>query len=172
MAHAAGALRVNAVELLRSPGSVRDVAVTLTADDVGVEDPRVSGEVVVALAATSSVDGIVVHGTASTPWRGQCRRCLRDIAGVAVADVEEIYQVDPRLDDAVAIVGDQIDLAPVVREYVLLELPEAPLCRDDCAGICPQCGADRNESPCACDTSVADLRWSALEGLQLDDPSE
>ena len=60
----------------------------------------------------------------------------------------------------------------MVREYVLLDLPEAPLCRDDCAGICPQCGADRNESPCDCDTSVTDLRWSALEGLRLDDPSE
>lgn len=177
MAHAASALRVNAIELLRSPGSLREVAVILPAEAIGVDDARVNGDVVVALTATSSVDGVVVHGTVSTPWHGQCRRCLRDVGGVAVADVEEIYQVDPRLDDAVEIVGDQIDLAPVVREYVLLELPEAPLCRDDCAGICPQCGADRNESPCACDTSVADLRWSALEGLQLeglqlDDPTE
>jgi uncharacterized protein len=172
MTNAASALRVNAIELLRSPGSLREVAVTVPAESVGVEDARVSGDVVVALAATSSVDGIVVHGTVSTPWHGQCRRCLRDVDGVAVADVEEIYQVDPRLEDAVAIVGDQIDVAPVVREYVLLELPEAPLCRDDCAGICPQCGADRNESPCDCDTSVTDLRWAALEGLRLDDPAE
>jgi uncharacterized protein len=172
MANAASALRVNAIELLRSPGSLREVAATLPADAVGVEDARVSGDVEVALTATSSVDGIVVHGTVSTPWHGQCRRCLSDVAGVAAALVEEIYQVDPRLDDAVAIVGDQIDLAPVVREYVLLDLPEAPLCRDDCAGICPQCGADRNESPCSCDTAVTDLRWSALEGLRLDDPSE
>jgi uncharacterized protein len=172
MANAASALRVNAIELLRSPGSLREIAVTVPAEVVGVEDARVSGELVVALTATSSVDGIVVHGTVSTPWHGQCRRCLRDVDGVAVGDVEEIYQVDPRLEDAVAIVGDQIDLAPVVREYVLLELPDAPLCRDDCAGICPQCGTDRNESACSCDTSVTDLRWSALEGLQLDDPTD
>lgn len=172
MANAASALRVNAIELLRSPGSLREVAVTVPAEAVGVEDARVSGDVVIALTATSSVDGIVVHGTVSTPWHGQCRRCLRDVDGVAVADVDEVYQVDPRLQDAVAIVGDQIDLAPVVREYVLLELPEAPLCRDDCAGICPQCGADRNESPCDCDNSVTDLRWSALEALRLDDPTD
>ena len=172
MVNAASALRVNAIELLRSPGSLREVAVTVPAEAVGVEDARVAGEVVVALTATSSVDGIVVHGTVSTPWHGQCRRCLRDVDGVAVGEVHEVYQVDPRLEDAVAIVGDQIDLAPVVREYVLLELPEAPLCRDDCAGICPQCGADRNESPCDCDNSVTDLRWSALEALRLDDPAD
>ena len=172
MAHGTSVLRVNAIELLRSPGSLREVAVTAPAEAVGVEDARVAGEVAVALTATSSVDGIVVHGTVSTPWHGQCRRCLRDVDGVAVGEVHEVYQVDPRLEDAVAIVGDQIDLAPVVREYVLLELPEAPLCRDDCAGICPQCGADRNESPCDCDNSVTDLRWSALEALRLDDPAD
>ncbi len=170
MAHAVSALRVNAVELLRSPGSVRDVVVTLPAAAVGVDDSRVSGDTEIALTATSGVDGIVVHGTVSTPWRGQCRRCLRDVSGVAVAQVDEIYQHDPRLDDAVEIVGDQIDLAPVVREYVLLDLPEAPLCRDECAGICPACGADRNEAPCECDATVTDLRWAALEGLELDDP--
>lgn len=170
MAHAASALRLNAIELLRSPGSVRDVSVSLPADAIGIDDARTNGDVDVALAATSSVDGIVVHGTVSVPWRGQCRRCLIDVSGVAVAVVEEVYQQTPRLDDAVEIVGDQIDLAAVVREYALLELPEAPLCRDDCAGICPQCGADRNEAPCDCDVAVSDPRWAALDGLRLDDP--
>ncbi len=70
-----------------------------------------------------------------------------------------------------AIEGDQIDLAPAVREYVLIELPDGPLCRDDCAGICPECGADRNEAPCECDTSVRDERWSALDDLRLPDDS-
>ena len=172
MAHGTSALRLNAVELLRSPGATRELALSLPAETLGVDDERVTGEIVVALTATSSVDGITVHGTAATPWHGQCRRCLKDVSGVAIAEIDEVYQHEPRLDDAVEIVGDQIDLAPVVREYVLLELPEAPLCRDDCAGICPQCGADRNEAPCACDTTATDLRWSALEGLRLDDPAE
>ena len=165
-------LRINAVELLRSPGATRTLDVALSAESLGVDDPRVSGSVDVAVVATSSVDGVTVHGTVSIPWRDQCRRCLVDVAGVAVAQVDEVFQHDPRIDDAVEIVGDQIDLAPIVREYALLELPDAPLCRDDCAGICPECGADMNESPCDCDTDVRDLRWSALEGLRLDDPSE
>ena len=71
-----------------------------------------------------------------------------------MSEVDELYQHDP-LEDALEIVGDQIDLVPVVREYVLLDLPDAPLCRPDCAGICPKCGADRNLGACDCDTSVA-----------------
>jgi uncharacterized protein len=60
-------------------------------------------------------------------------------------------------------------LAPVVREYVLLDLPDLPLCKDDCAGICPTCGIDRNAGTCDCDAVVTDPRWSALENLKLDE---
>ena len=73
------------------------------------------------------------------------------------------------LDSPVPTDRDQIDMAPAVREYVLLELPDGPLCRDDCAGICPVCGIDRNEASCDCDTSVRDHRWAALDELRLDD---
>ena len=48
--------------------------------------------------------------------------------------------------------GDEIDLEQLVRDTVLLDLPAAPLCRDDCAGLCPACGADRNRARCDCDT--------------------
>ena len=57
----------------------------------------------------------------------------------------------------------------MVREYVLLDLPDLPLCKDDCAGICPNCGIDRNVGTCDCDTPVTDPRWSALENLKLDE---
>ena len=67
------------------------------AEALGVDDARVTGDVEVAVTATSSVDGIVVHGTVSTPWDDECRRCLRDVDGVAVAEVDERYQVDPAL---------------------------------------------------------------------------
>jgi uncharacterized protein len=91
------------------------------------------------------------------------------VVGTAVVDVDEVYQDDISNDEAFPIEGDQIDLAPAVREYVLIELPDGPLCRDDCAGICPVCGVDRNESTCDCDTSVRDERWAALDDLNLDD---
>ena len=162
-------LRVNARELLRVPGSTRRIDEPIDAADLGVPDPRITGPVQVGLDAVSSIDGIVVHGNITIPWSTACRRCLTDVAGAAVIDVDEIYQDDVSNEEAFPIEGDQIDLAPAVREYVLIELPDGPLCRDDCAGICPVCGVDRNESTCDCETRVRDERWAALDDLNLDD---
>ncbi len=66
---------------------------------------------------------------------------------MAVVDVDEVYQHEVVDEEAFVIEGDQIDLVPAVREYVLIDLPDGPLCREDCAGICPVCGTDRNERP-------------------------
>ena len=169
MARTAHDLRINALELLRHPGATRHIETVVPPAELDVHDDRVAGDIAVAIDATSSVDGVIVHGTVSTPWQGQCRRCLVDVSGTAVSAVEEVFQYHPQHQDAIEIVGDQIDLAPLVREYVLLDLPDAPLCKDDCAGICPTCGVDRNVTSCDCGTTPADPRWSALEGLQLDD---
>ena len=162
-------LRVNARELLRAPGSSRRIDAEVDATDLGVPDPRITGPIEVGLDAVSSIDGIVVSGTIEIPWSTACRRCLTDVTGTAIVDVDEVYQDDVSDDEAFPIEGDQIDLAPPVREYVLIELPDGPLCRDDCAGICPVCGADRNETTCSCDTSVRDERWAALDDLRLDE---
>ncbi len=62
--------------------------------------------------------------------------------------------------------GELVDLAPLVREQFVLAVPFAPLCKDDCAGLCPQCGVDRNLSTCAC-ARPADPRFAALAGLKL-----
>ena len=147
----------------------RQIAIELSATDLGIDDERVAGAVDVELEAVSSIDGIVVTGSISTPWRTACRRCLIDVVGTARILIDEVYQDHVGDDDAFQIEGDQIDMAPAVREYVLLELPDGPLCRDDCAGICPVCGIDRNEASCDCDTSVRDHRWAALDDLRLDD---
>ena len=63
----------------------------------------------------------------------------------------------------------QIDLAPMVREEVLLAVPDGPLCRPDCPGLCPICGADLAEGPCGCDTTERDERWAVLDQLRVDD---
>jgi len=162
-------LRINARELLRQPGMVRQIQADLDAADLGVQDDRVAGAVHVTLEAVSSVDGVVVTGSISTPWRVPCRRCLAEVAGSARIAVDEAYQDEVGEADAFEIVGDQIDMAPAVREYVMLEIPDGPLCRDDCAGICSICGIDRNQDSCECDTTVSDDRWAALDGLRLDD---
>lgn len=62
--------------------------------------------------------------------------------------------------------GETVDLEPLVREHLLLAVPYAPLCREDCKGLCPQCGIDRNVESCACEKPV-DPRFAALKGLKL-----
>ena len=64
--------------------------------------------------------------------------------------------------------GEEIDLELPVRDALLLDLPTAPLCREDCAGLCPACGADQNETSCDCDLSIPDPRWDALRELTFD----
>lgn len=62
--------------------------------------------------------------------------------------------------------GEVVDLEPLVREQFVLAVPFAPLCREDCLGLCPQCGADRNHASCACEKPI-DPRFTALQGLKL-----
>lgn len=62
--------------------------------------------------------------------------------------------------------GDSLALEDVLREQVLLSLPVRTLCKPECKGLCPRCGANRNLQPCSCDVGPSDPRWSALAGLR------
>jgi uncharacterized protein len=162
-------LRINAVELLRQPGAVRHVEAEVPAGPLDAEHERLVGDVRVDLRLTALRDGIEVDGTISADWATVCRRCLADVAGTAVAEVDELYQIELLDPDAYAIEDGQLDLVPLVRETVLLELDLERLCREDCAGLCSVCGVDRNTTSCDCDTSVRDERWAALEGFLPDE---
>ncbi len=70
-----------------------------------------------------------------------------------------------RDEDAYPMTGNDLDLEPMARDAVLLELPLAPLCAPDCRGLCPQCGANRNLGDCEC-APARDPRWSALDALR------
>lgn len=166
-------LLINAAELLRRPGSERSVELQTTIAELGITDDErlpADGEVDVRIRLESLTDGIVVDGVVHAPWTGTCRRCLASAAGVTNSEVHELYQqvlTDP---DAFEIVGDQLDVRQMVREIVLLDAPATPLCRIDCAGLCPECGADLGVEPCACQVEQSDPRWDALSELraQLD----
>jgi uncharacterized protein len=113
--------------------------------------------------------GIDVEGTVSAPWVGICRRCADPVSGELHIGVHERY-ADPPLagpsdEELYPIVADEIDLGLLVRDAVVLELPMAPLCREGCAGLCPQCGANRNEGECGC-VVPRDLRWANLDVLR------
>ena len=162
-------LRINAVELLRQPGAIRDVTLDIAADPLGAAHERLVGDIHVEFRLTTRRDGIDVGGEVSADWATVCRRCLVDVSGTAVGAVDELYQIEPLDPDAYLIEDGQLDLASLVREMVLLELDNERLCRDDCAGLCPVCGVDRNTIDCSCNPTVIDERWSALEGFVPDD---
>ena len=141
--------------------------------EVGIDPGRSvvpeGAEVEADVTLTPFEGGIDVAGTVTAPWEGICRRCAEPVEGVlqirvrerfadraiASAADEEIYPID----------DDVIDLAPLVRDAVVLELPAAPLCREECAGLCVQCGANLNEGACGC-VAPRDPRWANLDVLR------
>jgi len=68
--------------------------------------------------------------------------------------------------ELLTVVGEHLETAPLVAEQVLLEVPMKPLCRADCLGLCPRCGADRNLTPDCCRDERGDARWEALGELR------
>lgn len=144
-----------------------------------VGDLHVAGSLIAAdaeaeaVATLDSLDGgIEVTAVVSAPWQGECRRCLQPLTGDLRCEVRELYR--PRRpgeapdadEETYPLSGEQLDLRPLVRDALLLELPTAPLCRPDCRGLCQQCGADLNVAPCGCPPLSEDPRWAALDVLR------
>jgi uncharacterized protein len=124
----------------------------------------------VTLTLQSFSGGLRATGRVSAPWFGVCRRCSVAVLGVSDVAVDERFvdHPEPGDDEAYLIEHDFVDFAPMVHDAILLELPLAPLCREDCAGLCPYCGIDRNDASCDCAAPV-DVRWATLDGLSFAD---
>ncbi|HUF32776.1 MAG TPA: DUF177 domain-containing protein [Acidimicrobiales bacterium] len=167
-----GALTLVVGDLLRRSGRSRETSLKAVLDDLVVLGTRVpEGEPVqVELRLESVNEGIVATGTVRAPWESICRRCLRPVADVLEVPVMEVFEADPTEGETLPLDGVDIDVEPVAREAVLLGLPLAPVCREDCQGLCASCGIDRNEADCDCAVEVADHRWAALDELRFDTP--
>lgn len=129
--------------------------------------------------ATHTDPGILFEGTASGSTGQQCSRCLRPITtDVSTRFAEQYYatigvtsgEALPEAPSDAKVIGTdfRIDLAPLVREELLLATPLASLCRPDCRGLCPECGEDLNERPHEHERPVDD-RWAALRNLHPDE---
>jgi uncharacterized protein len=163
-------LLVNVAELCRRSGTRRDIAVDVRVDELAIEDPRWAPDtgVHVAVQLESLLDGIVVEGEVRSTWQGDCRRCLRPITGALNGAVHELYQRECTAEESFPIEGEQLDLTEMVRAVLLIDAPLVPVCRADCAGLCPTCGADLNDGPCGCAVAPADPRWAALDVWRVD----
>jgi uncharacterized protein len=87
-------------------------------------------------------DGVLVTGTVRAPLVGECARCLDLFASAMEVRFTELFTHDASDDDADGYLldGDLLDLEPALRDALVLELPLAPLCAEDCPGLCPECG--------------------------------
>jgi DUF177 domain-containing protein len=166
-------------ELGRRPGAMRRISRTAPAPAglglggvVGV--PEGAGLELDA-RLESVIDGVLVSGTVQAPLVGECVRCLDPFDGDVVVDIQELYVYPDRVPDddqdvggtdgELLVEGDLIDLEQAVRDAVVLALPHAPVCRDDCPGLCPQCGARLADHPGHTHDDRTDPRWAALTGL-------
>lgn len=170
---------VHVARLRRTPGSRWHEQRTAPVDPEGVIVARSPADSSVPETAVATCDvtlesfagGVMATGTVTAPWQGVCRRCAEPVGGVLEVKVRERFTEpgsrygDPDDEDAYPIVDDELDLRPMVRDAVVLELPMAPLCRQDCRGLCPHCGADRNHEDCGCVAPV-DPRWANLDVLR------
>jgi uncharacterized protein len=159
---------VNVADLVHRPGHRRTERVSGPLAGLAVTASRVPDDsaVTVEVLLEPVQEGILATGATRAVWAGECRRCLRPVAGRLAADFRELFEPDPTEGESYPLRHEQVDLEPLAREVLLLELPQAPLCREDCRGLCPRCGADLNEGPCQCVPDERDPRWAALDALR------
>ena len=169
-------MQINVAQLLRAAiGSGRDYDIKQVIDITG---DGVSGLVEGRVGLLRTDRGILVKGPLGTEVELTCSRCLGPFKRRLRMDVEEEYFPTTDVDTGAAIaVPDEpgcftidlnhiLDLTEAVRQYALLALPMKPLCKEDCAGLCPICGHNLNAGPCGCPPRRADLRWAALSKLK------
>jgi uncharacterized protein len=158
-------------ELGRRAGAMKKVHTSVEAPpDLGIAVVGVPEEspIELDLRLESVVEGVLVTGTATVQLKGECVRCLTEISDVMEIDVMELFVYpgsEATEDEASRMVGDLIDLEPLVRDAVVLDLPFQPLCRDDCAGLCATCGVDLNTDPDHRHEASIDPRWERLTSL-------
>ncbi|MFG2958650.1 YceD family protein [Streptomyces sp. NPDC048291] len=171
-------------ELGRRPGALQRLPRTIDApEDFGIKGvigvPQ-GAPVELDLRLESVMEGVLVTGTARAQAEGECVRCLEPVGQELEADFQELFSY-PDADDrgrVIAEPGDDaeddedrffiedglFDLEPVLRDAVVLALPMQPVCQDDCAGLCSECGARLADDPDHHHDAV-DIRWAALQGL-------
>lgn len=170
---------VGVTELRRRPGTRRHVHVAAPLEGLTTSTARVepSSDVVLDGVLEAVEGGITLTGTVRAEWTAECRRCLEAVVGAVEVEVSEVFEANPTPGETYPIDGDHLDLEPVLRDAVLLELPLAPLCREDCRGPAPEqfptgSGADADEGTGGEDEGdrPRDPRWAALDVLRQDDP--
>lgn len=146
---------------------------------LGAEGVEFHAPVRVSVKVTRMQEDVLAQGEAHTRARTQCGRCLEDVEVELAGRFEALYVADTGAyaaragrrdfewaDQRVNFYSeDTVDLADEIRQCIVLALPMKPLCRPDCAGLCPSCGKNLNEGPCECEGEPPGDVWDQLRKL-------
>ncbi|MGH7858258.1 MAG: YceD family protein [Candidatus Binatia bacterium] len=141
-------------------------------------DYRFTGAAEVSVKYYRSGEDLFFEGRLVSPVSGTCARCLESYPfeidrgfTFVLKPAREATTAEPSLSEEDLALsfysGEEVDLSPLLREEMLLSLPTRPLCREDCSGLCPRCGKNRNTAPCACSEERLDPRLAPLRDLKL-----
>jgi uncharacterized protein len=153
-------LRINVGFLINQPiGTSRDIHFDFPSVSLPPDFDTIDFQGVVRINRTPQ--GLLFQGEFNAKEREQCVRCLTHFWQPLHGEFEELYAFNPakfsgtyggdKTDtESVSILPEDanVDLAPMAREFLLLDVPISPVCKPDCKGLCPECGADLNVSPC------------------------
>lgn len=167
-------------ELSRRAGSMRThTAVVQAPSDLGTAVIGIpeGSDLELDLRLESVMEGVLVSGTVRGTAKGECSRCLDDISREITVDVTELFAYpekaaasakagDDDVEDEESVLDDDdmADLESPLRDSVVTALPFQPLCREDCPGLCSECGARLADDP-GHHHDVVDPRWSALQSM-------
>ena len=159
-------------ELGRRAGSLQEIERTVPApadwklELIGVPE---GAPITLRLRLEAVMEGVLVTGEVDAPLAGSCARCLEQFEDTLELDLQELFAYEGSTTSATSeedevrlVVGDHLDLQPMVRDAVVLALPLSPVCRDDCRGLCVDCGQRLDDLPPDHSHEVRDPRWAAL----------
>lgn len=165
----------------RQPGSMRTVERIVPSSGAfatGMSGVAEGADIKLDFRLEAVMEGVLVTGTAQTRFEGECSRCLDPVSESFDAEFQELFSYPSDEDAGSAgadaetededyhLEGDMLDLEPVVRDAIVLALPLSPLCRDDCPGLCAECGVQLAEAgPDHGHGEQIDPRWEALRKL-------
>jgi uncharacterized protein len=137
--------------------------------DIGVDMIGVpkDAEVELDIRLEAVMEGVLVTGTARSPLRGECARCLEPVTSHGEVGFQELffYSAEDAAEGDSLLDGELLDLEPVFRDAVVLTLPLSPVCSEDCSGLCVECGIRLADAEPGHKHEAVDPRWAKLQDL-------
>ncbi len=160
-------MQVRIHDIAKSPGLSKPFQAE---ESMALPGIRLQGPVTVDVRVSNAGTRFVVQGQVKAGAVIECSRCLSDYVEDLDVRVDEDFlrEDSPELDNdgvdnILTYKDDRLELDELIRQELMAALPMQPICKDDCKGLCDQCGTDLNEKDCECPTEEVDPRWAGLE---------